>query len=72
MVVEIGGVYEAKRLELIQSVVACMGTLKGPQAETILGNILHNLTTEWSQSDIRLQFGGFLYALLALELINQK
>lgn len=72
MALEIGALYEAKRSELIQSVVATMGESKGPEAETILDNILHNLTTEWSQNDIRRQFSGFLYALLALKLINPK
>ncbi|MFG0543391.1 hypothetical protein ACF8EA_25010 [Pseudomonas sp. YQ_5] len=71
-VVEIGEHYEAKRAEIINSLITAMGTMKGPNAEKILGNILHNLTAEWSQNDIRRQFAGFLYALLAMQLINEK
>ena len=70
--IEISERFELKRAELIQSLLATMGTMKGPQAEKILENMLHNLTIEWSQKDTRLQFGGFLYGLLALEIINQK
>ncbi|QXI25224.1 hypothetical protein HU724_013475 [Pseudomonas iranensis] len=71
-VVEVGERYEAKRSEIINSLTTAMGTMKGPNAETILRNILHNLTLEWSQNDIRPQFAGFLYALLAMQLISEK
>lgn len=71
-VVEVGERYEAKRSEIINSLTTSMGTMKGPNAETILRDILHNLTVEWSQNDTRRQFAGFLYALLALQLINEK
>ncbi|HGM5583271.1 TPA: hypothetical protein ACKP22_004999 [Pseudomonas putida] len=71
-VVEVGERYEAKRAEIINSLITAMGTTKGPSAEKILENMLHNLTVEWSQNDIRRQFSGFLYALLAVQLINEK
>lgn len=72
MALEIHGLYEVKRAELIGSVINSMGALKGPKAEAVLDNILHNLTTEISQSTSRPQFAGFVKALLALELINER
>lgn len=71
-VAEVSERYEAKRSEIINSLTTAMGTMKGPNAETILRNLMHNLTAEWSQNDIRPQFAGFLYALLAMQLISEK